>query len=89
MFDLKVQSTYQPGNYPAASGKICRCFDLVYGPLIRHFISGQDRGWKFSVLNSMRELKNYAEYETGEQPTDKEADKPGCPAQQKNRQYDK
>jgi hypothetical protein len=76
VFNLEIQSAYQPGNYLIVGGKIGRGFQLVDGPLIFQFILVIGVG-KLGMFHSMRQLEYDAQYKSGKKAKYQETYQPG------------
>src|ERR1700676_3797095 len=77
MFNLKIQSPYQPRYKSVMGSKICRGIYLVNGPLVFNFVGIYIGYGKTCMFHGMGQLENNADQETGDGRRNKKSNDPG------------
>lgn len=89
VFNLEIESAYQPAHQFVMCRKISGGFQLVNCPLVvelaAHFIGHGEGG----MFHGMGQLEYNAQYKAGNQGENQETDQPGAEAHHVNRQSDK
>jgi hypothetical protein len=89
MFDLEIQSTYQPGNNRVVGGKIGRGLDLVDSPFVIQLARFRIGHGESRMFHSMSQLEYHAQYEARDTGEDDKTDQPAFETYLIDRKTDK
>src|SRR5258708_1317895 len=88
MFDLEIQSAYQPGNDRVIRSEISGRFDLVYRPFVFELIGFYIGNRESRMFHRMRQLEYQAQHKNGNTRKNNEPDHPVRETQGIDRQGD-